>query len=235
MTVLAEQAAQIWTQLAAWLSTPQTLFWASWLACGLVLAASGWSAWRLVRRVRSFTPAGVVENVPGARPKRPAAIERRIERARTYANSTLRLLLRQTALLVLTGMVVPGAVLATIASHQDWFLPAPPALVDDGLTNGHVARPQEHPPATDEILVFVADQALRGALSDTFEVFGLSLSRVTNNPENLVFSALVLGYRLLCALAAAAVIYVAAATLRARPHMRAHIAALESQLAAARA
>lgn len=114
--------------------------------------------------------------------------------------------------------------MASIAVYQDWLLPGPPALIVEGaeISSGVIHLT--------DVAVFMADQALRGALSDTFEVFDLSLSRVTNNPESRFFSGLVLLYRFLFALAAAAMIYVFVSVVRAQPHMREYISELESQL-----
>tara|TARA_R110002073_G_scaffold108051_1_gene242884 strand:+ start:206 stop:895 length:690 start_codon:yes stop_codon:yes gene_type:complete len=200
------------------------LFWIAWAALVLVLIAATYFAWYLVRTVRAFNSIDIVETIRGPKPKRARTIQKRIDRAKAFANSTLLSLSRQASLLIFSGIVVPGAVMASIAVHQDWLLPGPPALIADG------AESAVEVVSSADIAIFISDQALRGALSDTFEVFDLSLSRVTNNPDNTIFSGLVLFYRLLSALGAAALVYVFISVVRARPHMREYIRDLERQL-----
>jgi hypothetical protein len=224
MDGFVDQALLLWGEFAVWVTSEPVLFWIVWAALALVFAAAACFAWYLVRTVRAFNSIDIVETIRGPKPKRAATIQKRIDRARAFANSTLLSLSRQTGLLIFSGIVVPGAVMASIAIHQDWLLPGPPALIADGSESAIGIIPYA------DVAIFISDQALRGALSDTFEVFDLSLSRVTNNPDNTIFSGLVLFYRLLCALAAAALVYVFISVLRAQPHMREYIRDLEGQL-----
>ena len=224
MDGFVDQALLLWGQVVAWGTSEPVLFWIVWAALALVLAVAAYFAWHLVQTVRAFNSIDIVEIIRGPKPKRAATIQKRIDRARAFANSTLLSLSRQTSLLIFSGIVVPGAVMASIAVHQDWLLPGPPALIADGAESAIGVVPYA------DVAIFISDQALRGALSDTFEVFDLSLSRVTNNPDNMIFSGLVLFYRLLCALAAAALVYVFISVVRAQPHMREYIHDLERQL-----
>ncbi|MGY6662459.1 MAG: hypothetical protein ACXIVO_09075 [Glycocaulis sp.] len=83
------------------------------------------------------------------------------------------------------------------------------------------------------LTVFVIDQALRGALTDTFEVFGIGLSGLSNNPDNLVFSGLVLAYRSLCGIVLIAILLLLWRVLSALPNLHQAIAAYEDALAKA--
>lgn len=210
--------------VGAWIQTDEVLFWISWLGTAVLFAGAGYWAWRLVRTVRAFGHRDAVEIVSGRQPTRAATIKKRIKRAKAFANSTFRSLALQVSTLVFAGIVIPGAIVAVIAINQDWFLPGTPVLsVGDQPI-------QEIRASYGEVVVFVIDQALRGALSDAFEVFGFSLSPVTNNTENHLFSGLVLFYRFLSGLVAAAFIYVVISVLKSRPTLKAHITRLEEDL-----
>lgn len=227
MESVSDQAVAVWSLLANWMTSEPVLFWGAWATLLIVFAAAARFAWHLVQSVRAFNSIDILETIPGRAPVRPATIERRIARARKFANSTLRSLSVQVALLVLAGMVVPGIALAAIAVHQDWLLPGQPALtIADTDAAGAFALT--------EVAIFIVDQALRGALSDVFEVFGFSLTPLANNPQNTIFSGLVLFYRFVCALAAAALVYVLVSVLRAQPHLWSNITHLEAQLEKAR-
>jgi len=224
MAELVDQALAQWEPFVRWVTSEPVLFWVAWTALTFALAAAGYFAWRLVKIVRRFNSIDIVETIPGARPQKAKTIQKRIDRAKAFANTTLLSLSRQASLLVFCGVIVPGAVIASIAIHQEWLLPGPPALMVDGTasTSGIIQY--------GDIAIFVSDQALRGALSDAFEVFDLSLSRVTNNPDNTIFSTFVFFYRLSCALAGAALVYVLISVVRAQPHMSAYIRDLENKL-----
>jgi hypothetical protein len=111
-----------------------------------------------------------------------------------------------------------------IAFYQPWFLPQEAAL----LLDGEPARADTRSLA--ELGVFVLDQALRGGLSDAFEVFGLRLSAFENNPANLLFSSFTLGYRLVCGLVFAAILFVAGRIALGYRNLRAAIGELRIQL-----
>lgn len=94
--------------------------------------------------------------------------------------------------MILFGVVIPGSLLIVIAWNQDWFMPGELVF----LVSGEPSPAQNL--SVVELFLFAVDQALRGGLTDLFEVFGLSIGSVSNNPGNVAFSSLVLGFRVLC-------------------------------------
>lgn len=188
-----------WAFLGEWiaqgretLSSTTALRTYSWLAIATVFVASVAIAIYQLRIVRDFNKADIERSFPGARPSKPETIQRRIKTLQRYANNTIATLLSRALLMMLFGVLVPGTLLVIIAWHQGWLLQGAPAFQLG--TSPTVARDL----SPGDLALFVVDQALRGGLTDFFEVFALSVGDVTNNPDNIVFSSLVLGFRFLC-------------------------------------
>lgn len=178
-----------WTQLSeqvgAVLTSPSALWVYSWIVMALTFASLvAYAFWQL-RIIRDFNEADMVLGKRGRPPEKPESIQNRIDTLRSHAGSVVGTLIGRATRIAGFGIILPGFLLAALAFYQDWFLPGPPALMLGGTAS----------PASDvsiwHLLTFVLDQALRGGLSDAFEVFALSVSPVTNNPDNLAFAGFV--------------------------------------------
>ena len=178
-------------QLLNILRSPTAYYIYSWLAVALVLLASLGGARMLLRIAGTFSEAEVLRRYPGPAPTRTDSINQRISDLKRHAKNTALTVSMRSIGLLIVGLVVPGFVLASLVIYQDWFLPGPTALATNGIG---VAADELRPY---EIGIFLADQALRGGLADSFEVFGLGFSPIENNPDNLTYSGIILAYRML--------------------------------------
>lgn len=127
----------------------------------------------------------------GAGPRPSDSIARRealIARAR--ANAMRELALGFTTL-VIAGFALPSLLLATFALAYP--------LIDPNAVNAPFVSSEETTILTviplRDLFLFTLDEGLAGATFDVCEVFGVRFSGVTNNPENLLFSAVVVLYR----------------------------------------
>lgn len=180
------------TQAGEALSSPTALWAYSWSAIGLAFVLSITLATYQLRIIRDFNRADLVRTFRGRGPERPKSIRRRIRDLKLFRNKKFAVLAARAALMLMFGIVVPGGLLIVIALNQGWLFPGEPALLINGtLVVGSDVGPLGLAP-------FVIDQALRGGLTDLFEVFDFSVSAVTNNPNNILFSTLVLGFRFVC-------------------------------------
>ena len=207
-----------------WLTSHATLYWLSW--AGVVLALAGVSAlvWSLLSVVRDFDEAHLIRQHRGPKAVRARTIRRNIAKFEDYARHAVRTIALRTTGLILVGIGLPGLLLALIAWNQPWFIPNEAVLLIDG------APASAHDQSVAELGIFILDQALRGGLSDVFEVFGLQLSAFQNNPDNILFSSFTLGYRLICGLVVASILYVIGRIVLGYRNLNAAIAELKAEL-----
>ena len=180
----------IWTQIVDWFAREETRFWLTWAGLGVAVLVSVGLAIAQLGIIRSFDEAALIKQKRGRRALRPDTIRRQISEFESYADSVIGLAIMRTGYVLLFGVAVPGLLLAVLVYWQDWLMPGT-AMLLDAPANGTNAQ---------TLIAFVADQALRGGLSDAFEVFDLNLSPVRNNPDHLVFSWLIFGYRVVAGL-----------------------------------
>ncbi|PHS22360.1 MAG: hypothetical protein COA85_11780 [Robiginitomaculum sp.] len=196
----------------------------TWIAILLVFSLLVITAFFLLNRIKQFSTNNVIEKFKGPEPKRERSIKRRIKRMKAFASSVILTIARNAAALVLVGMVLPGIMLGVIVAKQDWIMPGTYALsLNDVPTRGTQFSQRE-------LIVFVADQALKGGLSDAIEVFDIGLGDVRNNPENRWFSALVFLYRLLSGAVVVTIAFVTYRIVIALPDIKMATNTLQKQL-----
>jgi len=207
-----------------WLTSHATLYWLSWIGVVLALIGVMVLVWSLLSVVRDFDEAHLIRQQRGPRAVRAKTIRRNIMKFEEYARHAVRTIALRTTGLILVGVGLPGLILALIAWNQPWFIPNEAVLLIDG------APASAHDQSVSELGIFILDQALRGGLSDAFEVFGLQLSAFQNNPENILFSSFTLGYRLICGLVVATILYVIGRIVLGYRNLNAAIAELKVEL-----
>ncbi|MEE2527289.1 hypothetical protein V0U79_13060 [Hyphobacterium sp. HN65] len=213
-------------QVSAGLTSTSAYYVYSWMVLAGVLMVSLVSARFLLRIARTFSEADVLRRFPGPPPVRSEAVDRRIAELRRHADRAAASVAMRAIGLIIVGLIVPGAVIATLVLHQDWFLPGPSALATNGM-----ALPVEELGYAD-LGIFLADQALRGGLADSFEVFGLGFSPIENNPGNLTYSGIILGYRILAGAVMLAILYLMMRVMIGRRHVHQAIQRLEGSQSA---
>lgn len=214
----------VWNAFAGWATSHATLYWLSWIGVVAALLAVLALVWALLSIVRDFDEAHLIRQQRGPRAIRAKTIRRNIGKYEDYARHAVRTIALRTTGLLLVGIGLPGLILAVIAWNQPWFIPDEAVLLIDGQPAS------AHDQSITELGIFVLDQALRGGLSDAFEVFGLQLSAFQNNPGNILFSSFTLGYRLICGLIFAAILYVIGRVVLGYRNLNAAIAELKAEL-----
>lgn len=205
-------------------SSPEALLGYSWLGVVLVAFLLVWLAFRLLKVIRDFNEAEMIRTSRGRPPVKPEAIAKRIKDLRSHASGGITAAFIRSLGLIGVGIIAPGILLFILVLFDRWFLPGMPSLLEgESALEGSGVEPIS-------LMVFVIDQALRGALTDTFEVFGIGLSSLSNNPGNVVFSGLILAYRSLCGIVLIAVLVLLWRVLSALPRLNDAIAAYEAEL-----
>ncbi len=196
----------------------------TWIAIGLIFSSLVFTALILLNRIKQFSADDIFERIHGPGPRRERTIKRRLKRMKAFASSVILTIARNAAILVLVGIILPGIMLGVIAAKQDWIWPGTYALsLNDVPTSGTQF-------AQSDLAVFVADQALKGGLSDAIEVFDLGLGNIRNNPENRWFSAFVFLYRLLSGAVVVTIAFVAYRIIVTLPDVKAATDKLQNQL-----
>lgn len=212
----------ILTQTGALLTSPFALWTYSWVGIGLVLLAAISISSLQLRIIQNFNEAQLIERIPGPIPEKASSIKKRIDRLERHARDRMSDLSRRLSLMLIFGVILPASTLTVIAWYQSWFISGVPAL----LVSGVPTFASEIEPV--QLVAFSLDQALRGGLSDLFEVFGFSVTEVSNNPDNLIFSGLVLGFRFLCGLVAVGVAWLIVRVVLGMRGLNAAISKLKS-------
>ncbi|WP_339743211.1 hypothetical protein [uncultured Maricaulis sp.] len=213
------------TDLSHWLAREETRFWLSWGGLALTFIISVTLAIAQLGIIRRFDEAALIKQQRGRKAQKPDTIRRHIREFESYAENAIRLAAIRTGFVLMFGVAIPGALLAVLVIYQDWLMPGT-ALLLDAPASG--AGPQT-------LIGFVLDQAMRGGLSDAFEVFDLSLSPVRNNPDNVIFSWLILGYRIIAGVIFAVIPFLLIQIARGAGALAGAIGQLKHDLAAAEA
>jgi hypothetical protein len=175
--------------------------------------------------LRAFNEANVVKQFSGRSPIRRRSIQRRIRQLRDFAQRKWIDTGFRAVMMVIFGIVVPGALLATIVAYKGWlFAPENQPI----LVGAEPAIEQLEPR---QLGIFLADQTLKGAANDIAEVFEIDVGDVANNPRNIVFSTLVVVYRLVSGGVAIAIIYLLYRLIGSARKVNDAIAELEQSLA----
>lgn len=184
------------------LTSEHAFFVYSWVALATGFFASMWFAYRLTRVVKQINAAEIFNGKDIPEYKIKGAIENRIEKLQKEANSGLASIFVRAGAMILFGVVIPGILLGTIVHFQTDLLPGPPVLVSgsEALAPSAVGYLQT--------VGFVFDQALRGGLSDTMEVFDLAITPIRNNPDQGLYAILLVVYRFVCGTVVTAMVYV---------------------------
>lgn len=119
---------------------------------------------------------------PGRVPTNPKSIHKRDIREAEIRHVRVVALWRRLAELVVLGVVVPSAFLGAATIWYDWFDPSQSPLVLQGS-----GEPVRAPP-TQQLIMYIADQILRGGLFDFFEVFNFNIASLTNNTRAYAYS-----------------------------------------------
>lgn len=190
------------------LTSEPAIFVYSWVALVAGFIASMWIAYRLTGVVRQINAAEIFngQDIPEYKIRKP--ILNRIDKLQKNANSGLASIFVRAGAMILFGVVIPGVLLGTIVHFQTDLLPGPPILVSgsEALAPSAVGYLQT--------VGFVFDQALRGGLSDTMEVFDLAITPIRNNPDQGLYAVLLVVYRFVCGTVVTAMLYVSWRTYR---------------------
>ncbi|MFN3834557.1 MAG: hypothetical protein ACK4NO_01515 [Glycocaulis sp.] len=153
----------------------------------LVYMGCAYQAYRSTSSLRSFLAAGFTFRVHG-NVKRCDTIKDKLEELEDQGKNWRKDSIRQAVLILFFAVFVPGCLLVLLVYAAEFLFPGAEPLVKN--TNlGSVSL--------GDIIIFVADQTLRGGLSDAFEVFDLRVTDIGLNPENTLFAAFVLVHRTL--------------------------------------
>lgn len=209
-----------------WLTSDVSLFWLSWFGLLAGFLLSIWFAYLFTGIVREIDAASIFndKNIPEYKTRQP--ILNRINKLARQADNGFSTVLTRSAAMLVFGIVVPGLLLGLIVHFQDRLLPGPAILIsgDDALPGSEVSF--------FETVAFVADQALRGGLSDAMEVFDLRITPIRNNPEQAFYTAMIFVYRLICGTVGAAIIYVAIRVLTGMHSLNQALTNLRNQIVA---
>jgi len=195
------------------------------IVIALVLSLLIITTYILHQRIRKFKSTDLIQKINGPAPQRERTIKKRIMRLNNFASSVSRTIFKNAIVLVLVGMILPGILLGVVAAKQSWIIPGPYALT----RNNEPTSSTEF--AKTELAVFVLNQALKGGLSDLFEVYKLDITNIENNSQNKIFSALVFIYRLLSGAVVVTIFLVGYNVIKAIPDVKLAIGKWEEKLA----
>lgn len=180
------------TAAAAW-----AILSAPWMLRAYVIALSvamlGVSlgvSYMLKQWLDGITEDFFVVRYPGRVPVNPRSIRRRALRAAKTKNERMIELWSKIVALFALGIMVPAVFLYLGTVHYGWFDPTTLPLAVRGT-----GEPSAVPPPF-ELMLYVADQLLRGGLFDAFEVFQWPVAGHTNNHKAVYYSLGVLGFHL---------------------------------------
>ncbi len=230
--IMAEN--ELLSAFSRWITDDASVFWLSWAGLFVGFVSSIWIAWRFYGIVKEIDAVMIFagEDIPQYKLRKP--IVNRIEKLERQAGNGFSIVLWRSSAMVFFGMLVPGLLLALLVHYQHRLLPGPSILIagSDPMPQGAVSYV--------DTAIFVLDQALRGALNDLMEVFDLSLTPISNNPDQSVYTTLVFFYRLTCGTIAGAIVFAALkvftgtrALNRALSNLKRQLAAMDEKKAAA--
>jgi hypothetical protein len=209
--------------MSDWLAREETRFWFSWAGLGLLLVGSVTLAIAQLGIVRRFNEVALIKRKRGPKAQKPETLLRQIREFESYAENAVRDAVMRASFVLVFGVGVPGLLLAVLVFYQDWLMPGTAMLLDAPGTGPQI------------LIAFVLDQALRGGLSDAFEVFDLSLTSVRNNPDHLIFSWLIFSYRVIAGLIFAIIPFLLVQIARGTGAVAGAVGQLKRELAEAEA
>lgn len=152
------------------------------------------------RALEGFRPTDLITTYVGPKPKKTGSIEKRVTDMREKAAIQKRKLGYRSAYLLVAALFVPGGCLAIMILFEKFLLNGQSVLMV-----GTVATTADQL-APLQIILFIGDQAMRGALNDFIEVFEISITEVSHNSGNWIFSSFILLYRVLTGVAMVALV-----------------------------
>jgi hypothetical protein len=208
----------------AFVTDSRTLHWASWIGVALVIVPVLMAALSFKRFLDDFNPANFTGVRVGPIAKTQRAIENDIARLKRMERSIIATGFSRSLAFITVGVIIPGLLIALILKFQSWFLPGQHVLVDQ---DGRLLFGSDL--SLGELFWFTFDQALRGGLSDFFEIFGRSVSHVSNNQSHATFSTIIFFYRFLAGATFTSVALVALRLAPGSKPLKAGIVGLEGQ------
>jgi hypothetical protein len=206
------------------ITSDTAVFWLSWLGLAAGFVLSIWIASRFYGIVKEINEAAIFadQDIPFYKIRKP--ILNKIQKLEGKAKNGLATVAWRSSAMLFFGMIVPGLLLALLVHFQHRLIPGPPILLmaDQVLPQGSVSY--------FDTAVFVLDQALKGGLNDLMEVFGLSVSPITNNPEQGVYTTMVYLFRLTCGTIGGGMVYAAIKVFTGTRALNQAIANLKRQL-----
>lgn len=172
----------------------------AWLAMTFAIFLSLSLAIFYYRALEGFRPSDLITTYVGPKPKKTGSIEKRIKDMRDKAAVQKRKLGYRSAYLLIAALLVPGGCLAIMILFETLLLNSQSVLmVGTVATTADQLAPMQ-------IILFIGDQAMRGALNDFIEVFEISITEVSHNSSNWIFSSFILLYRMLTGVAMVALV-----------------------------
>jgi hypothetical protein len=217
MEALFESANTFIDLARPWLTSVSAQKTYSWIALATLLSIVAYVVSTLFRSLSEFSADEFSKSYPGPDPSTPAGWTNRKQNLEEFRGQLSSRALKKTLALLLLGIALPGFALATIAFNEQWFLAGTVTLA---IAETPIPSTSIQPL---DLFNFVLDQALRGMLSDTMEVFSLSTSTISNNVENWVFSGFTLAYRVLSGAVTLTALYALIALIKGRKTINALI------------
>lgn len=161
------------------------------LATLLVLGLSIAIAFRVKRELEEIAGAVFVVSQRGRPPRKPKSIDDAIKKLEAARHGKWIRYTGHAVIFAICAFLIPTLTLYFGATFYEWFMPGQkPVLIS---TTGTIIDK----PTSGQLWGFVFNQLSHGALNDYPEVFQRQYSDVTNNPDNTIFSWIVVFYRLL--------------------------------------
>tara|TARA_X000001316_G_C919305_1_gene33430 strand:- start:110 stop:826 length:717 start_codon:yes stop_codon:yes gene_type:complete len=172
----------------------------AWLAMTFAIFLSLSLAIFCYRALEGFRPSNLITTYVGPKPKKTGSIEKRIKDMRDKVAVQKRKLGYRSAYLLIAALLVPGGCLAIMILFETLLLNSQSVLmVGTVATTADQLAPMQ-------IILFIGDQAMRGALNNFIEVCEISITEVSHNSSNWIFSSFILLYRMLTGVAMVALV-----------------------------
>lgn len=157
----------------------------------LVLSLSILIAFRIKNELEEIAGDVFVVTKRGRPPRRPKSVADAIEKLKQIRKTIWWRYFWNLVVFAICGFLIPTLTLYLGAAFYEWFIPdQKPLLIS--TTKAIIDNP-----TSDQLWSFALNQLSHGALNDYPEVFGREYSDVTNNPDNIIFSSVVVAYRLI--------------------------------------
>lgn len=161
------------------------------IGLGILLFFSVWYAVKQMRYLRDIDlEAELEKNYPGPRPTTPDGRNKRKQQLDDFRNKKWKLIRSRLYRFVTLGLFVPSTSFFFVSLYYGWFdsnsIPFVDSMSGEQLTYG----------SPSQIFIFVVDQFAKGAIMDILEVFRIDIGILTNNPQDIYFTVIVLAYRL---------------------------------------